>query len=123
MLYRLVSKLVRRFPKDELFGLTSQMRRAARSVSANIAEGSGRNSDKDFAQFVEIAYGSACEIASDAFLAFDEGYITESERDELLTQVEVVISKASGLYRRLKASGSESVQPSAVRVPPRRAAT
>lgn len=120
-LYRLVSKLVRRFPKDELFGLTSQMRRAARSVSANIAEGSGRNSDADFAQFVEIAYGSAAEVASDAFLAFDEGYISEAERDELLAQVEVVISKASGLYRRLKAAGSESVPRSAFRVQPRKA--
>ena len=123
MLYRLVSKLVRRFPKDELFGLTSQMRRAARSVAANIAEGSGRNSDADFAQFVEIAYGSAAEVASDAFLAFDEGYISEAERDELLAQVEVVISKASGLYRRLKPSDAEGMPRSAFRVPPRRAAS
>lgn len=117
----MVSRLVRRFPKDELFGLTSQMRRAARSVSANIAEGSGRNSDADFAQFVEIAYGSASEVASDAFLAFDEGYVSEAERDELLAQVEVVISKASGLYRRLKAEGSESLPRSAFRLPRRRA--
>jgi len=98
------------------------MRRSARSVCANIAEGGGRNSDPDFAQFVEIAYGSAAEVASDAFLAFDEGYITDSERDELLAQVEVVISKASGLYRRLKPEGSESVPRSAFRLLPRRAA-
>ncbi len=100
-LYGLVSRLVRKFPREETFGLTSQMRRSARSVCANIAEGSGRNSDRDFAQFVEIAYGSAAEVASDAYLALDEGYITEDELERLLLQVETVISKASGLYRKL----------------------
>lgn len=120
-LYRLVSRLVRRFPKEELFGLVSQMRRSARSVCANVAEGSGRNSDADFAQFVGIAFGSAAEVASDAFLALDEGYITESELEELLTQIEVVISKASGLYRRLKPDGEKSIPRSAFRDPPRSA--
>lgn len=115
-LYRLVSGLVRRFPREETFGLTSQMRRLARSVCANIAEGSGRNSDKDFAQFVEIAYGSAVGVASDAYLAFDEGYITEVERDQLLTALETVGSKASGLYRRLSPTAS-GVQRSALRTP------
>jgi four helix bundle protein len=97
-----------------MFGLTSQMRRSDRSVCANIAEGSGRNSDRDFAQFVEIAYGSAAEIASDAYLAFDEGYITEKERDDLLGSVEAVVSKASGLYRKLRPDAS-GVQRSAIR--------
>lgn len=121
-LYRMVSRLVRRFSKEELFGLVSQMRRSARSVCANIAEGSGRNSDADFAQFVEITYGSASEVASDAYLALDEGYITESELDELLAQVEIVIAKASGLYRRLKPAAGKSIPPSAFRVPPRSSA-
>lgn len=115
-LYRLVSGLVRKFPREEAFGLTSQMRRSARSVCANIAEGSGRNSDKDFAQFVEIAYRSAAEVASDAFLAFDEGYITESERDELLAAVEIVVAKASGLYRKLSPVSSGAPR-SALRAP------
>jgi four helix bundle protein len=115
-LYRLVSGMVRKLPREEAFGLSSQMRRSARSVCANIAEGSGRNSDKDFAQFVEIAYGSAAEVASDAYLAFDEGYITEAEREELLAAVEVVIAKASGLYRKLKPA-AESIPHSALRIP------
>jgi hypothetical protein len=63
-LYRLETRLVRKFSREEAFGLTSQMRRSARSVWANIAEGSGRSSDKDFAQFVEIAYGSVIAKAS-----------------------------------------------------------
>jgi len=86
--------MVRQFPKEESYGLTSQMRRSARSVCANIAEGSGRNSDRDFAQFIEITYGSAMEVASDVFLALDEGYITAQDHDQLLAQVEVVAAKA-----------------------------
>jgi four helix bundle protein len=115
--YRLVSQMVRKFPREELFGLTSQMRRSARSVCANSAEGSGRNSDKDFAQFVEIASGSASEVASDIFLALDEGYITDVEGEAALTQVEVVVSKASGLYRKLTGVPPRCAQPSAFRFP------
>ncbi len=60
----LVYTATRAFPADERFGLTSQMQRASVSVSSNIAEGSGRASDKDFARFVEIAYGSLMEVVS-----------------------------------------------------------
>lgn len=116
-LHRQVSKLVRRFPRDEAFGLTSQMRRSARSVCANIAEGAGRNSDKDFAQFIEIAYGSAMEVASDSFLALDEGYISAAEQAALLDQVEVVCAKVSGLYRRLSGGPPAGVPRSALRAP------
>ena len=116
-LYRLVSQLIRKFPREEAFGLTSQMRRSARSVCANVAEGAGRNSDKDFAQFVEIAYGSAMEIASDCFLAIDEGYITQPEQDALLAQIETVAAKASGLYRKLTGGSPPSAPRSAFRAP------
>ena len=57
------------FPDDERFGLVSQMRRSAVSVSSNIAEGCGRNSRRDFVRFVRIAYGSACELESQARVA------------------------------------------------------
>lgn len=117
----MVARLLKKFPREETFGLTSQMRRAARSVSANIAEGSGRNSDADFAQFVEIAYGSAMEVASDSFLALDEGYITGVEQEQLLAQIETVASKASGLYRRLTGTGVSGATRSALRSPQRRA--
>lgn len=120
-LYRIVARLVRKFPREEMFGLTSRMRRAARSVSANIAEGSGRNSDADFAHFVEIAYGSAMEVASDSFLAADEGYITEIEQERILAQVEVVASKASGLYRKLTNREPSGSPLSALRAPRRSA--
>jgi four helix bundle protein len=116
-LYRLVSGLIRKFPREEAFGLTSQMRRSARSVCANIAEGAGRNSDKDFAQFVEIAYGSAMEIATDSFLAVDEGYITQRDQEALLKQIETVAAKASGLYRKLTGGPPPGAQRSALRTP------
>ncbi len=123
VLYRQVSGLTRRFPREEAFGLTSQMRRAARSVAANLAEGSGRNSDADFAQFVEIAYGSAMEVASDSYLALDERYIDVAEQERLLAQVEKVASKASGLYRKLTGRAPSGPPPSALRAPRRKGAS
>ena len=116
-LYRIVSRMVRKFPREEMFGLASQLRRSAHSVCANIAEGSGRNLDRDFAQFVEIAYGSAVEVASDGFLALDEGYITEAELEQLLAQVETGVSKASGLYRKLNGAAVSGAPRSAFRAP------
>ena len=65
----LVYAATRSFPDDERFGLRNQMRRAAVSVSSNIAEGSGRTSKKDFARFVELAYGSLMEIVSQLEIA------------------------------------------------------
>lgn len=117
-LYRMVTSLVRRFPREEHFGLALQMRRSARSVCANVAEGAGRNSDRDFAQFVEIPYGSAMEIASDAFLALDERYLTPEEVNLLLDQIEAVAAKASGLYRRLTDRSFSGAPRSALCPPP-----
>ncbi len=67
------------FPTDERFGLTSQLRRAAVSVGANIAEGSSRSSDKDFSRYVEIAYGSLCESISHLMIAKSQGFVGEQE--------------------------------------------
>ena len=65
----LVYKHTRRFPADERFGLTNQMRRAAVSISSNIAEGTSRMSQSDFRRFIEIATGSVFEVTSQAFRA------------------------------------------------------
>ena len=85
---QVIYRLTRKFPREELFAMTSQIRRASISVSSNIAEGSGRNSDKDFAHFLEQAYGLLMEVASIFYLALDEGYVKESDLDPLFNELE-----------------------------------
>lgn len=70
-----VYKITKVFPKDELFGMTSQMRRCSISISSNIAEGSGRQNPKDKARFTEIAYSSALELLNQLIISIDLEYI------------------------------------------------
>ena len=100
-LYREASRLARKFPHEEVYGLTSQVRRASSSVVANIAEGSGRNSDPDFARFLEQAYGSLMETASHFYLALDENYIDEAELDPVLEQASVLAGRIVALNHSL----------------------
>ena len=99
------------FPKEELFGLTSQLRRAAVSVSANIAEGSGRNSDIDFAHFLELAYGSAMEVASLLFLASDAGHLTLTTRGTLLGLTSEITAQLNALNQSLTVPRSKTPFP------------
>ena len=78
-----IYKLTNFFPKQELFGLTSQIRRAASSVTANIAEGYGRYHSKDKKRFYFIARGSNTELQNHLILAYDLGYIEQSDYDSL----------------------------------------
>ena len=84
-----ISKL---FPKDELFGLTSQIRRAVSSIPTNIAEGCGRASNKDFAHFLQIAIGSAAEVEYELLLAHDLNYINDDDY-QALTEETVAVRK------------------------------
>ncbi len=70
----LVYALVRSFPKEELFGITSQVKRAVVSIPANIAEGSGRKTEKDFRHFTTMAYGSALELETHLILSKRFGF-------------------------------------------------
>jgi four helix bundle protein len=99
------------FPKAEIFGLTSQLRRAAVSIAANIAEGSGRNSDADFAHFLEIAYGSAMEAAALVFIAADTGKLNEQTRDNLLNAVSALTAQLTALNRSLSLTRSKTPFP------------
>ena len=79
-----------KFPKSESFGLLQQIRRAVISISSNIAEGAGRSTDLDFCRFLDMANGSAFEVESQLFLAFDLEYISRSELDETMCKVQDV---------------------------------
>lgn len=71
-----VYKLIKLLPKEETFALASQMRRSAVSIPSNIAEGKGRNSDKEYSQFLAIAQGSRCELETQLLLCVNLGYLT-----------------------------------------------
>lgn len=81
------------FPKEETFGLTDQLRRAANSISANIAEGSGSNSKKDFCHYLDIAIKSLYETVSHLYIAQDQDYIDENQRKELYRIAESLVKR------------------------------
>jgi len=92
-----VYEVTSRFPDMERFGLTIQMRRASVSVSSNIAEGSGRGSDADFARFVEIAYGSLMEVVSQAHIAKRQNWLLCENFEDLYERAERLARMLSGL--------------------------
>ena len=78
-----VYSLTSEFPKEEIYGLTSQIRRSAVSIPSNIAEGAARGSRKEFSQFLYVALGSLAELETQLLIAQDLGYIQELDHDTL----------------------------------------
>ena len=105
---RIIYTLARRFPRHETFAMASQVRRAAVSIAANIAEGSGRNSDKDFAHFLEQAYASLMEVASVLYLALDEAYVSENDINPLFDQLARLAKRIASLNRSLSVAVSKT---------------
>jgi len=81
-----VYRLTKKFPKDELFGLTGQMRRASASIPANITEGCGHDGDAELKRFLNIALGSACELDYHILLATELGYIAAADSQPLAAE-------------------------------------
>jgi four helix bundle protein len=86
-LTNVVYRLTKSFPKEEIFGLTLQIRRAAVSVVSNIAEGCGRQTTKDAISFFYISRGSLFEIEAQLYIAFDQHYIVETELEKALEEL------------------------------------
>jgi four helix bundle protein len=91
-----------KFPDREKFGLSSQIQRSAVSIAANIAEGSGRKSKKEFARYIEISYGSLMETLSHAYVAFDRNYVNQEKLDEIREYVLMLANKLNSLNNTLK---------------------
>lgn len=90
------------FPREELFGLTSQIRRASASIGANLAEGCGRRSDAEMKRFVQIARGSASELEYHLLLARDLQLLTGHEHEELEKRVLEIQRMLASLVQRLR---------------------
>jgi four helix bundle protein len=95
-------RLSKNFPRDEVFGLTSQLRRAAVSVPANIAEGRGRRGTREFIRFIDVAYGSLMEVETHLQLADRLGYIGQPTTDDLLAASGEVGRMLNGLRTSLQ---------------------
>lgn len=96
-------RATKEFPRDELYGLRAQIRRAAASVGANLAEGCGRKGDREFARFLYFALGSASELEYHLILALDLGYLEVTTGRRIGGEVVEVKRMISGLITKLKA--------------------
>lgn len=97
-----VYRLTKNFPADEKFGLVSQLRRAVISISLNIAEGSGKITKKDFANFIRIAIGSLIETDTALKISLDLNYIKVEEYNELDNKTKELYFKLIGLDKSLR---------------------
>ena len=97
-----IYEVTKTFPKEEVYGLTSQLRRAAYSIPANIAEGSGRGTDKELAHFLQIALGSANELEFHLSLTHDLHYLETKAHQELESHILEIQRMIVGLIQHLK---------------------
>ena len=101
-----VYEVTRSFPKDELFGLISQMKRSSSSIPTNIAEGCGRSSDKDFCRFLYFSFGSSNELEYQILLSIDLNFISSENGQKLLFQIEEIKKMLNGLITKLNNANS-----------------
>ena len=102
VLVKKIYHLTKGFPKNETYGLSSQMQRSVISIPSNIAEGAARKSKAEFLRFLNIAQGSLSELDTQMELAYMLGYIDKKEREEILADFTTIFKMLSGLIRSLK---------------------
>jgi len=100
----MIYELTKQFPKEEVFGLISQLRRAAISITSNIAEGFARFSYREKTQFYLMARGSLTELQNQLFIAKDVGYLTDKEFTKIINQSTIVHKLLNALIRKNKES-------------------
>ena len=99
-----IYKITANFPKEELYGLVSQMRRSSSSIPTNIAEGCGRDSDADFARFLQIAMGSASELEYQLLLSVDLDFITQEAYQAINPELIETKRMLNSFLQKLKAN-------------------
>ena len=97
-----IYNLTNKFPKEELYGLTSQIRRATVSIMSNIAEGFDRRSDKELTNFLSIARASSSEVQNDLYIALDLNYLSQVEFNQLYQEAKKIAKQINGLMNYLK---------------------
>lgn len=102
-----IYSITKKFPKDENFGITSQMRRASISICSNIAEGVSRRTNKDKARFTTIAFSSAVEIVNQLIISYELGFLMFTEYESLRGKLESITNKLKAL-RKFQLSTTES---------------
>jgi four helix bundle protein len=100
-LVKFIYELTKKFPKEEIYSLTSQIRRAVVSVPSNIAEGAGHISNREFSRFLEIAYSSSCELDTQVILSYDLEFISDDDLKISTSLIEEVQKMLSGLIKSL----------------------
>lgn len=90
------------FPNEEKFGMTSQIRRSAISIASNIAEGSGKSSNKDFARFLEVAFSSAYELETQLIISKNINFLNETECKVVIDDVQEIQKMLYGLIKSLR---------------------
>ena len=90
-LARIIYRLTSRFPRDEVFGLTNQIKRAVVSIPSNIAEGFGRGSDREFIHFLRIAKGSAAEVETQILISEDLHYVSPDDAQTALSLCDEIL--------------------------------
>jgi four helix bundle protein len=104
-----VYQVTKTFPRDEQFGLTSQMRRAAVSIASNIVEGSARRTEADYLRFLDMAHASARELEYQLSLALRLGYLSEADGRGVLPLADETNRILAGLLRSIRPTASESL--------------
>ncbi|WP_428223856.1 four helix bundle protein [Flavobacterium sp.] len=94
-----ISKLTKQFPKEEMFGLSSQIRRSSRSISTNIAEGSGKHSLKEKSRFTEYSYSSSLETINHLIEAYQLEYITNEQYVSFRERLDEINAMLDALYK------------------------